>query len=99
MTREKAIEILTKELKCNSLDECNLKCDECGMLTSVEDLMEAYGMAIIALGRPKGHGRLIDADELLQQTLYNPLHVPYISKEDVLNASTIVEAGKEDQND
>lgn len=46
---------------------------------------------------PKGHGRLIDADELLQQTLYNPLHVPYISKEDVLNAPTIIEADKEEE--
>lgn len=54
MTREEAIEILTKELKCNSLDECDLKCDECGMCTNSKDLMEAYGMAIIALARPKG---------------------------------------------
>lgn len=42
---------------------------------------------------PEGHGRLIDADKFLQQTLYNPLHVPYISKEDVLNAPTITEDG------
>ena len=49
MTREEAIITLTKELKCNSLDECNLKCDECGMLTDQKDLMEAYKMAIKAL--------------------------------------------------
>ena len=54
MTREEAIEILTKELKCNNLDECNLKCDECGVCVDPKDLMEAYGMAIKALGRPKG---------------------------------------------
>lgn len=41
---------------------------------------------------PKTHGRLIDVDELLQQTLYNPLHAPYISEKDILNALTIIEA-------
>lgn len=29
--------------------------------------------------------RLIDADELLGKTINNPLHVPYITKEDVIN--------------
>lgn len=46
MDREDARIILTKELKCNSLDECNLKCDECGMLTDPKDLMDAYKIAI-----------------------------------------------------
>ena len=49
MTREEAIIILTKELKCNSLDECDLKCDECGMLTDHKDLVEAYKIVIRAL--------------------------------------------------
>ena len=33
--------------------------------------------------------RLIDADELLNSTIYNPLHAPYITKRDVINAPTI----------
>ena len=33
--------------------------------------------------------RLIDADELLNSTIYNPLHAPYITKQDVINAPTI----------
>ncbi len=49
MTREEALITLTKELKCNTLDECNLKCDECGMLTDQKDLMEAYEIVIRAL--------------------------------------------------
>ena len=49
MTREEALITLTKELKCNTLDECNLKCDECGMLTDQKDLMEAYEIVIKAL--------------------------------------------------
>lgn len=49
MTREEAMIVLTKELKCNNLDECNLKCDECGVCVDPKDLMEAYEMAIRAL--------------------------------------------------
>lgn len=33
--------------------------------------------------------RLIDADALLNNTIFNPMHVPYISKQDVLSAPTI----------
>ena len=33
--------------------------------------------------------RLIDADELLNNTIYNPFHAPYITKQDVINAPTI----------
>ena len=33
--------------------------------------------------------RLIDADELLNSTIYNPLHAPYITKQDVIYAPTI----------
>lgn len=33
--------------------------------------------------------RPIDADELLNSTIYNPLHAPYITKQDVINAPTI----------
>ena len=40
---------------------------------------------------PEYHGRLIDADKLLRVTLYNPLHVPYIKKNDIIDAPTIIE--------
>ena len=33
--------------------------------------------------------RTIDADKLLRDTVYNPLHVPYITKRDVEEAPTI----------
>lgn len=33
--------------------------------------------------------RIIDADKLLKDTIYNPLHAPYITKKDVEEASTI----------
>ena len=49
MTREEAMIVLTKELKCNNLDECNLKCDECGVCIDPKDLMKAYKIAIKAL--------------------------------------------------
>ena len=38
------------------------------------------------------HGRLIDADELLNKTICNPLWSPYITKKMVLDAKTIIEA-------
>ena len=33
--------------------------------------------------------RLIDADVLLRNTVYNPLHAPYITKRDVEEAPTV----------
>ena len=33
--------------------------------------------------------RLIDADALLINTIFNPNHVPYISKQDVISAPTV----------
>ena len=33
--------------------------------------------------------RLIDADALIRSTIYNPLHVPYITKSDIEAAPTI----------
>lgn len=41
---------------------------------------------------PEHHGRLIDADKLISDTLNNPLHVPYIYKDDIKYAPTIIEA-------
>lgn len=33
--------------------------------------------------------RLIDADKLLRNTIYNPRHVPYIAESDVIFAPTV----------
>lgn len=33
--------------------------------------------------------RLIDADALIRSTIYNPLHVPYITKSDIEAAPTV----------
>lgn len=33
--------------------------------------------------------RLIDADTLIRNTIYNPLHVPYITKSDIEAAPTV----------
>lgn len=38
------------------------------------------------------HGRLIDADALLNKTICNPLWSPYITKKMVLDAKTVIEA-------
>lgn len=39
---------------------------------------------------PKNHGSLIDVDELVKVTIYNPLHCPYITKEDIDGVSTVI---------
>lgn len=44
---------------------------------------------------PEHHGRLIDADALLRNTILNPCHAPYIVKLDVDGAETIIPATKE----
>ena len=44
---------------------------------------------------PKGHGRLADIDKLIKATFYNPLHCPYITKEDIDDAKTVIPADKE----
>ena len=41
---------------------------------------------------PTPHGRLIDADALLNKTICNPLWSPYITKKMVLDAKTVIEA-------
>lgn len=33
--------------------------------------------------------RIIDADKLINETIFNPLHVPYVTKRDVENAPTV----------
>ena len=44
---------------------------------------------------PKGHGRLIDADKLMRDTIQNPHHAPYAHVIDLIEAPTIIE-GSED---
>lgn len=53
---------------------------------------------IIANGTPlpEHHGRLIDADLLIRDTIKNPVHAPYIHIIDVEEASTIIEGSDED---
>ena len=46
---------------------------------------------------PTLHGRLIDADALLNKTICNPLWSPYITKKMVLDAKTVIEAEREEK--
>lgn len=43
---------------------------------------------------PKGHGRLIDADKLIRDTIKNPVHAPYIHIIDMKEAPTIIEGSE-----
>lgn len=40
---------------------------------------------------PEHHGRLIDADKLIRDTIKNPVHAPYIHIIDMKEAPTIIE--------
>ena len=41
---------------------------------------------------PKGHGRLIDADELANKTFYSVTSAPYITYKKFVDAPTVIEA-------
>lgn len=41
---------------------------------------------------PTPHGRLIDADKLARETIYNPSSAPYITEQMLLDAPTVIEA-------
>lgn len=43
---------------------------------------------------PKNHGRLIDADKLIRDTIKNPVHAPYIHIIDMKEAPTIIEGSE-----
>lgn len=43
---------------------------------------------------PEHHGRLIDADKLIRDTIKNPVHAPYIHIIDMKDAPTIIEGSE-----
>lgn len=58
----------------------------------MNDLDSVYKAIVNGTSLPEHHGRLIDADKLIRDTLNNPLHAPYIYKADIKYATTIIEA-------
>jgi len=60
------------------------------------DVLDIKDAIINGVPLPKGHGNLIDADELTESTLCKTFGLRSV---DIENAPTIVEADKEVQND
>jgi hypothetical protein len=81
--------------ECRLWDTCeymNDFDDWASILDAVEDgnLVRDKNCPLIEIKTP--HGRLIDADALLNKTICNPLWSPYITKKMVLDAKTVIEA-------
>lgn len=104
MPDRRTAELMHTELACVSR-ECDRHCENCDLVQDREELIAAFHEAIRVLGTvanaaqlPAGHGRLIDADALMN----NIGDVPYKGsvRRVLLSAPTIVpaEGGGEDEN-
>ena len=72
----------------DDLDECILLNQSCMVVWGESKRIEDCPLVEV----PTPHGRLIDADALLNKTICNPLWSPYITKKMVLDAKTVIEA-------
>lgn len=75
MTNEEAIEIIHTEWKCvdrNDGIHCDRKCEECDLVLDVEEIRQAYNMAISALSEDtirKSDLRLMKVEECAGHTI------------------------------
>lgn len=54
MTREEAIDVLTKNLKCERIaDDCNLRCSKCDLFVKSDLVVDASAVALEALKSQK----------------------------------------------
>lgn len=63
-------------------------CNGCMLPPDVENVVNAIKNGTPL---PERHGRLVDADKLIRDTIKNPVHAPYIHIIDMKEAPTIIE--------
>lgn len=107
MPNKHVVELMRIELACVSCD-CDRRCENCSLVQDRDELIMAFHEVIRvletvtnAVSLPKGHGRIVDAAEILEKANNSPWFDGDVSELGLLLGSevtTIIPAEKRNAN-